>query len=495
MFKQKIKTWYLFLMAGTILRFLHLGSRSLWLDEAWLANLIRQENLGMILSDPQATAPSLFLALSHFIVKHVGQSEFVLRLIPCFAGVASIYLIYLLARLFFNPKTAAIAVFLASFNLLFIYYSKELKQYSFEMATSLAMLVTAEKVLGSPNKKISWVLFFLVSVISIFLSNTFVFIYLPITLVMIFKFSREKLKSQFWAALALSGALLTLFLFYFQAYSASKVTADLTAQWDFYYTNITSLHGFFSWLLLTARDFFNLYSNFYYVEPPSARAILCGIFGVFFLTGIKNILREKKYRFAAYLAIPLVLILLASILQKYPFAPRLLLFLSPLAIVVVSEGISFLGQWLSSHGIRKRVVYPVFFALAAFYLFAPLHENLLRPVKREEMKPLITQMSQLYKTEDAVYVYYGAVPAFQFYWPYSEQTYTRGLAHRGDVSRYAADAEQFINKNRSKRIWFIFSHERWDMDEKSLILNQINKDRILDLKIEEVGVSAYLFKA
>jgi hypothetical protein len=78
------------LLAGIITRVYSLD-RSLWLDEAWVANSIQSASLGQAIyyDDWLQTTPPLFIALSRLITA-LGTSNVAFRALPAFAGIVSI---------------------------------------------------------------------------------------------------------------------------------------------------------------------------------------------------------------------------------------------------------------------------------------------------------------------------------------------------------------------------------------------------------------------
>ena len=57
-------------------------------------------------------------------------------------------------------------------------------------------------------------------------------------------------------------------------------------------------------------------------------------------------------------------------------------------------------------------------AIALLLFFSPLSSTgreLIKPTVREEMKPVMNYISANQSSDDLLYVYYGATPAFRFY--------------------------------------------------------------------------------
>ena len=69
-----------------------------------------------------AFPPPFVTCILHLIADTFDPNEFNLRLLSVFAGILCLPLIYILTKRFFDNYTAAIALFLCSFNSLFIFY-------------------------------------------------------------------------------------------------------------------------------------------------------------------------------------------------------------------------------------------------------------------------------------------------------------------------------------------------------------------------------------
>ena len=147
------------LILALVLRLINLN-QSLWLDEA--AQVIMSSKsfsfqwFGRVIGDFH---PPLFYLLSHFLLK-VSKAEWFLRLPSVFSGVATVYLVFLIGKKFFNEKVALLTSLFLAISPFHIYYSQELRMYS--LAAFLATLSTFF-FLNS-----SWFGYFLVSTVLIY---------------------------------------------------------------------------------------------------------------------------------------------------------------------------------------------------------------------------------------------------------------------------------------------------------------------------------------
>src|SRR3989344_8667485 len=120
----------LILLVGLILRLINLN-QSLWLDEAINAVFVRSLDLKSLIFNYSLSDfhPPLYHILMKGWVVLFGSSEIALRMPSVILGVASIYVIYKIAKKLFDEKTALISATLLATAPLHIYYSQEARMY------------------------------------------------------------------------------------------------------------------------------------------------------------------------------------------------------------------------------------------------------------------------------------------------------------------------------------------------------------------------------
>jgi hypothetical protein len=130
------------LVAGVMTRIQFLD-RSLWLDEAWVANSIRAASLrdAIYYDEWLQTTPPLFVALGRIVTGFLGASNVTFRLVPAFFGIVSIPLFSFIALKILKPSFAVIAILLFISHPQLILYSQSLKQYSTDVFSTIALLV------------------------------------------------------------------------------------------------------------------------------------------------------------------------------------------------------------------------------------------------------------------------------------------------------------------------------------------------------------------
>src|SRR3972149_5181121 len=120
----------LILIAGLILRLFKLD-QSLWLDEAINVTFVKTLNLHSLVFDYAVGDfhPPLYHIMMRGWVLLFGTSEIAVRLPSVILGLATVYVVYLIAKKLFDNKTALISATLIATSPLHVYYSQEARMY------------------------------------------------------------------------------------------------------------------------------------------------------------------------------------------------------------------------------------------------------------------------------------------------------------------------------------------------------------------------------
>ncbi len=147
------------LLLGFALRVYRLGAQAIWWDES-LSVYRATRDLGTILSNTILiqnvitvdTLPPLYFLLLHFIVSLAGISEFALRWLSVAANMATLALLYALARRWFPARlgglvglTAALLGALAPF---YVWYAQEARPYALVLFWSTLAVYALTRAMG-----------------------------------------------------------------------------------------------------------------------------------------------------------------------------------------------------------------------------------------------------------------------------------------------------------------------------------------------------------
>jgi mannosyltransferase len=119
------------------LRFSALGSKSLWLDEAFSVDRIRFTQAQIWSGKYEPLHPPLYYSVLHAWVVLAGKSEVAVRLLSAFSSTLSLAVFYLLGRQLFGKDVAVVAVSLLAFSPLDLWYAQEARMYALVALTGL----------------------------------------------------------------------------------------------------------------------------------------------------------------------------------------------------------------------------------------------------------------------------------------------------------------------------------------------------------------------
>jgi hypothetical protein len=165
---------------------------------------------------------------------------------------------------------------------------------------------------------------------------------------------------------------------------------------------------------------------------------------------------------------PAVVALTAAAAGVYPLASRLALYLLPSVLLAIAAG----PTWVAAALVLVQGVESVF------------------PEQHEDMRTIATAMAPLRRPGDAVYVYYGALPTFEYY---ADTTgITRGKCHRTDWPAYLREVSALRGR---KRVWLVVAHEFEGngVREDSLLVRYLNATGHAQLTIPARGAFAVLY--
>jgi 4-amino-4-deoxy-L-arabinose transferase-like glycosyltransferase len=141
----------LILLLAFALRVYRLDAYALWWDES-LSLYRSTRDLGTVLANTiliqnvltTDTIPQGYFLLLNLLVRAWGTSEFALRFFSVLANVATLPLLYALARRWANPTVAVLAMFLGALAPFYVWYAQEARPYALVLFWStLAVYVLA----------------------------------------------------------------------------------------------------------------------------------------------------------------------------------------------------------------------------------------------------------------------------------------------------------------------------------------------------------------
>jgi hypothetical protein len=425
-------------------------NRSLSIDEAMLAaTFVNRSFIHQLWTlEYRQAAPLGFLFLERALITLVGNRDYIIKLIPLVAGIASVPLMYAVAKRYCKGIAPLVAVGLFSLSPNLIYMSSVVKQYSSDVLVTLLLLFVAAKYIVDDKDPRSLKSLCIAGALAIWMSHSSMFILAGILFTLALAGLRER---DFRKIRQLTGIgflwLINLAVLY--AISLRYFSSDMSANpyWSVGFMPLPpwrNLHWFYD----AFGGLFHIVGSLPMGFPRNIVPL------VLFLLGGYSFL-YRKWRSAIVLTTPFLFLLFASALHSYPFTDRALLFsISPL-LLLVAEGTERLRSVLGR--LNKPIAVSGSVLLCGFLLYQPTksaYANVQSPNQGEDIKPVMAYLSKNRKNRDLIYVSYFATPAFEYY------ASLYGFNRRDYIPSDVPD-ESFGDLDALRgndRVWVLFSH-------------------------------------
>lgn len=416
------------------------SSRSLWLDEAKLSlNILDRSFIELIQPlDREQAAPIGYLWIQKALISIFGPSEMSFRLLSLVSYFLSIWLLFNLARQWFNNRwTHLMSAMALAGAYAMVYHASEAKQYAFDVCVVLGLTyyLLKEREYGSRQL----VSLGLAGMVGVFCSHISALILPLLAMVLLY---RRGIKKGNWNILfPMGGWAVAFVLFYIVFVKGHPTQAVLSDYWSAFFmpTQFLDADPYHFIFRILWREIAAFQTGF----GRSAYALL-PLIGL----GIIASIRAKKY-------LPVFLLLgmitghfILSALGLYPFAGRLALYLSPWTILFLCVGISSLTKL----ALGNRSWSYTLQATGMLLFFYPMLSRL--PIEREELKPALALLDEKQVASKEVLVYSYSKPALEFY----EKTMYPGSFEKVEyLDRTKAFSAQIASISKDE-IWFLGSH-------------------------------------
>jgi hypothetical protein len=194
------------------------------------------------------------------------------------------------------------------------------------------------------------------------------------------------------------------------------------------------------------------------------------------------------------LTLPILFALFASLLHKYPFGHRLILFFVPAMMIFIGDGVDRIIA------LAKPTGWVVGVSLCALLMLVPVQTaffKFLTPggLEREEVRPVMTYLSQNYQKGDKLYLYHSSKPAFNYYGKrvgLEKIQYQGGVSSKNNWDNYIDDLRGLRGNDR---VWLLFSHvhKNSGVDEEKLFVHLLDRMGKQIDSFKRTGASVYLY--
>ncbi|HXC49334.1 MAG TPA: hypothetical protein VN634_00500 [Candidatus Limnocylindrales bacterium] len=473
---------------GVLLRLRqYLFNRSLWYDEALLAEHVAESGFAQLL-DAINGAPFAFLAAARALILALGRHDWALRLVPLVAGLLTLELARRLAdRAFRHAPARLLFLALCAFAAPLVFYASEFKPYAVDVCVALLVyLLGAGFVVRDPDRH-SVVMLALAGAAAVWLSwaSVFVLAAVGLTLWVEAVFARDRR-----AMLVLAAIGVAWIASFGASYVASLSTLTGNSFLDSYWTSAYAPSPLVNpgWYRDSALGLVRL--AFESAGPigmnpnPSWWSAANVAIAALAAAGFACLLKSSP-RLFAFALVSIAATVLASGLHAYPFSGRLILFLVPAVFLALSALVDSLASLRPPLGF-------VAIAVALALTGAELREALpvaWKPFDWFDIKGALEFVRAKRVDGDRVAISVWSRYAWSFYAP------EFGLDGLPIVIRIPSEqgAGAFLREAQEQgihgRVWIVFSHR---FNERFRFFSVVDTKAKRLASWEGVGAGAYL---
>jgi hypothetical protein len=490
---------------GLVLECSSLG-RSLWLDEAWVANSISAQSLGGMFYYHAwlQTSPPLFLLLVRTVVAVFGLSNTVLRAVPVAMGILAALGMLLFALRILSRQYAVLAWILLVLSPVEVSYSRQLKQFSTELAATTLILLVCALYIKSGTTRRFWLL--TATVVAGLLSGYAIAFLLPgIAFTIWISPVRPSIPSNPRTYLSSHLARVCLFTLLAGGTAVSEYRllvipnspAVLHTDWD----KNTALQSFPS---LAASDSYRLIGELPLNHRFQREGVRVAVVGFTILTGLvlawfrfrKG--RRKWLLIQIFCLLPCLLIIISDRFNWYPFTERTSLFALPCLIAAIMSSLQLLSFYVLKG--RREWLRPIVDLMVLGAMLMTLiagHSKNDRPLSpSEDVDGAVSYLQAHVAPEDFLWVHASCSEAFRLCirmskWQDAPARYgntgwpccARGIPNTKDTSSEALVRSDFGNalpSNFSGRVWLLYTTrpEHWrDLADEPHFMQTILHER------------------
>ncbi|MFP6585043.1 MAG: hypothetical protein VCD00_21105 [Candidatus Hydrogenedentota bacterium] len=443
----------LIVLAGCGLRIAwYLKNPALWLDEAAVVVQIVARSFGE-LTEPLAghhSAPIGFLLLVKSCISMIGTHELGLRAWPLVASILGLIVTALVARKSLPKSGALIAAGLLALSWPAIGYAAELKQYSTDLMAASIMFLLGYGILTKEFTPIRIIIFGLAGAILQWFSLPLLFVLAGVGIVAgcdaLLKGDTKKAGALVLAGLAWTASFAANY------FVALKETAADTTLQSWHYEAFLKFPPDRSWpaaLKWIGRTFMDGFT-----DPVGLLLPGLGMLG--FIVGLIT-LGRRRFSWLLMLIMPMVVMLLASYLQRYPIFGRFLQFLLPALVLITGAGLGEITRVLWANG--QRTFASIFIALLFVQPAMVAANELMKPVDAG-IRPAVVYLKDHYAEGDSFYLHYWLHHEYAYHSDQLEgvpleDAYV-GLTSRGDWSYYR---DEIASLGGNSKVWFALKED------------------------------------
>ena len=456
---------------------MHGLDRSLWLDEAWVANSVLETTVPrMLFYDAWVPSPEPgFLLTSRLVTAGLGPSNLTFRIVPlAFSFIALLAMLLLLHRLF-PPAWVAFGFALFAMSPTAILYARTFKQYSGQLAMATILLLAAVDCRQRAGpRKFLWLL--VTILISTVFSYSTVFLLPAVVILMLQPRSGESID---YSRIRQGGLALLWGLGVFGFLYVAVIRYNLNDALRIFFANpAVGVMNHLSWAV-------TYFSEPYRTLLPIPERLLIstghadGFVAGLALAGVAAVFYDRERPARSWLVLALLLpqiaVVFLGVIGRYPASPRTMLFLLPCDVILVTtlfeSVVTTLSNLAASESWRRAAGFIA--PLATLLILGMGCSRQVRPrpsfQDEEDVGSAVAWLKSAVRDGDSLYVHASVQEEFKLYsrllgfappavqlgntgWPCCPR-HVESWKHRGSVDLMEKDIARLYPVSLPARLW------------------------------------------
>jgi hypothetical protein len=219
---------------------------------------------------------------------------------------------------------------------------------------------------------------------------------------------------------------------------------------------------------------------------------LPGLAAFTFILGCISLYKCNK-KYLAYLLAPIVMALIASGLERYPFWARTILWLTPILYIIIDEGIA--SMW-HARDKRHSIIAGVILTMLIFVPATRALRKIPTPSTHHEFNKAIDYLVQNWQEGDTLYIRFDDADAYRFCeWRYnftSEETIIEITPPEVDQEESQVNMRNLQSREKSHRVWFALAYDFPEIVQP--FLDIVDQYATKTDEISAIGASAYRYE-
>jgi len=454
-----VLTFALVFAAAAAVRVVNLGHDSLAHDECWRANWAHHGGL-----DEMRWFPPGQLAV-YAVIQHVlPRTEFWIRLPDALMGILAVVLVFAVLRTRIGDWAALGAAAFVAFHSQTVFYSRVLKEFSYETVLTLLLVGVGARVVANFSRR-GVAVFFGMATLGL------IFGYIPILVatawgpLVLWSAWRDRANRRRNLALVgwLSAGFVPLVAIWYAWLSGCSARVSVIYHYyecpDFAWWSARGAGSLLSWAGAQSWGVLRFVAGVSSLQGRSAIVLLACASLVAIVGAVQLWRRWPDFLKFVVILIPLAMIM--GLTRNWPYGEyHMSLYLVPLFAVFFGAGLFGLRHL----PIGRLLLVPPIIICLLFPASRAGEQSLLRPVEGEHLRPVFAAIKECYQPGDAVFVYYAAADATEFYWPDSPPgLLVQPRTDRGQFEQFQRRFDGLAATHR--RVWLVFAHRFGDERE------------------------------